>query len=130
MVNLLRTYFITAVMMLSVDMLWLTFRYKYHNDLIKSVQHSTPNVRIIPALMIYLILPAAVIYFAIFKSKTAFESALKGALLGASIYSVYDLTNLATFKDWTVEMTIIDILWGTFINSFAAYFGFIISSYK
>lgn len=117
-------------MMVCVDMLWLAFRYKYHIDLIKSIQHSTPNIRIIPALMIYLILPAAVLYFAILKSKTAYESAIKGALLGASIYSIYDLTNLATFKGWTVEMTVIDVLWGTFINSFAAYFGFIISSYK
>ena len=33
------------------------------------------------------------------------------------MYATYDLTNLATLKDWPLKITIIDLIWGTFITS-------------
>jgi uncharacterized membrane protein len=92
-------------------------------ELIKAVQHAPATVRIIPALLIYLILPAAVLYFAVSNTKDPIQAAIKGMLLGAFIYSVYDLTNLATLKAWTVEMTIIDTLWGSTLCAVASYIG-------
>ncbi len=40
---------------------------------------------------------------------------LWGALFGAVVYAVYDLTNYAVLKDWTFAVTAVDILWGAFV---------------
>jgi uncharacterized membrane protein len=120
---IIKQFLIMALAMLMLDALWLTLRFKYHNALFKAVQHSEVEMRIIPAALIYLVIPAAVLYFAVLPSKSPKEAAINGALLGASIYSVYDLTNLATLKGWTIEMTITDILWGTTVCTLGAFIG-------
>ena len=33
------------------------------------------------------------------------------------MYATYDLTNLATLKDWPLKITAIDLAWGTFITA-------------
>jgi uncharacterized membrane protein len=35
-----------------------------------------------------------------------------GALFGLITYATYDLTNLATVKDWPLLVTIVDLIWG------------------
>ena len=40
-----------------------------------------------------------------------------GALFGLITYATYDLTNLATIKDWPLSVTVIDLIWGSFIGS-------------
>jgi uncharacterized membrane protein len=36
-----------------------------------------------------------------------------GFFFGFITYMTYDLTNLATLKDWPVFLTVVDIIWGT-----------------
>jgi uncharacterized membrane protein len=38
---------------------------------------------------------------------------LFGAFFGLVTYATYDLTNLATTKDWPLLVTIVDLIWGT-----------------
>jgi uncharacterized membrane protein len=42
---------------------------------------------------------------------------LIAAVFGFMTYATYDLTNLATLKDWPITVTIIDLIWGTFLSS-------------
>ena len=35
-----------------------------------------------------------------------------GALFGLVTYATYDLTNLATLRDWPPLMTAVDLVWG------------------
>jgi uncharacterized membrane protein len=35
-----------------------------------------------------------------------------GALYGVAVYSVYDLTNRATLRRWSVRLAVVDIAWG------------------
>ena len=37
-----------------------------------------------------------------------------GALLGLVIYGVYDSTNLAVLRGWTLKAAVVDVVWGTF----------------
>ena len=121
---MIRIYLIVAVAILIMDSIWLTLQYDYNVNIIKNVQKSQMKIRYIPAALVYVILPIAVTYFAILQSKSWKESMIKGALLGLSIYSVYDLTNLATFEKWTVRLALQDIAWGTFLCSVAAGIGY------
>ena len=36
-----------------------------------------------------------------------------GAAFGFITYATYDLTNLATLRDWPIALTVVDLAWGT-----------------
>jgi uncharacterized membrane protein len=117
----------SAVAMLILDAFWLTINQKAHTELIESTQKSKLNIRILPALLVYVLIPAATTFFAIEPSKTLKEAAFRGAALGFSMYGLYDLTNLATFNGWTYEMLLKDTLWGTTLCASGAAAGFYFS---
>jgi uncharacterized membrane protein len=121
---MLRLVLIVSIAMLIMDSVWLSLQYNYNASIIKNVQKSVMKIRYIPAALVYVLMTTAVIYFAILQSKSLNESILKGALLGLCIYGVYDLTNLATFDNWTNRMAIQDIAWGTFLFGVLAGIGY------
>jgi uncharacterized membrane protein len=43
------------------------------------------------------------------------ETAVNAALMGVVVYGVYDFTNLATLRDWSVLVSFVDMLWGSFL---------------
>jgi uncharacterized membrane protein len=68
-------------------------------------------------LVIFAILPA-------FKSGSLAQATLGGALLGFFTYMTYDLTNQATLRNWTTQLTLVDAGWGTLLGAIAATAGF------
>ena len=121
---MLKSLVAATVCILLMDASWLTFNYTYHKKLFESVQNSPIAVRLIPAALVYVLIPLALYYFAIQPSKSEKDSIIKGSLLGLSMYGLYDLTNLATLKGWTTEMAIRDTLWGTVACGTASFVGF------
>ncbi|RTL52500.1 MAG: DUF2177 family protein [Bradyrhizobiaceae bacterium] len=81
------------------------------------------NVRLAPALVFYLIYPLGILAFSVIPAMrvdsigTAFVSAV---LFGAIAYATYDLTNFATLRNWTLQITVIDIAYGAVISGIAA----------
>jgi len=124
---MLYAFIYAALTVLALDAAWLTLNNSAHSRLFQAVQKSPMRVRLVPAALVYFLIPAAVTYFAIKGSKTVEESAKKGALLGLSMYGLYDLTNYATLKGWTLEMTLTDTLWGTVVSAAGAASGFYFS---
>lgn len=74
--------------------------------------------------------PAALIFYAVFISGLVFfviEPAMSresmtyalaaGAFFGFLTYATYDLTNLATLKDWPLPITLIDLAWGSVLSA-------------
>ncbi len=41
---------------------------------------------------------------------------IRGAIFGLAAYATYDLTNLATLKNWSVSLTVVDIIWGALLT--------------
>lgn len=70
------------------------------------------------AVMVYLLLAFAITAFALPKVMpehswtTAF---IWGALLGLSVYGVYDMTNHATLTHWPLKLAFVDMAWGGFL---------------
>ena len=110
---------------LFLDALWLSYQGKYHAELFAEIQKSPLTIRFLPALAVYILIALAVWYFVF---QVASESVAKdpakafavGATLGFSMYGLYDLTNYATLKGYTLEMTVVDMAWGTFLCGTAA----------
>jgi len=81
------------------------------------------NVRLAPALVFYLIYPIGLLVFAVFpamRENSAVSAFGYGVLLGAIAYATYDLTNFATLRNWTLQITAIDIVYGALVSGIAS----------
>ena len=113
---------VLLAVLLAMDAVWLTIRRTYHEKLFASIQKSPLHVRIVPALLVYLLVASALWYF-VFRvghASTPLHAFQMGAVLGGSMYGLYDLTNYATLTGYTLEMTIVDTVWGAFTCGVAA----------
>jgi len=107
-----------------LDAGWLSLHYNYHRDLFYKIQKSDLNPRFIPAALIYILIPVAIYLYAIKDATNTKTVALKGALIGFILYAFYDLTNFATLTNYTLEMTLTDIAWGTTVCTLGAVVGY------
>jgi uncharacterized membrane protein len=107
-----------------LDAGWLSLNYNYHRDLFYKIQKSDLNPRFIPAALIYILIPVAIYLYAIKDATNTKTVALKGALIGFILYAFYDLTNFATLTNYTLEMTLTDIAWGTTVCTLGAVVGY------
>jgi uncharacterized membrane protein len=108
-----------VVSMMLLDYIWLAKLAKsfYLDKLATHV--SIENGGLVPYLpavpLVYIVALIGIWVFAIPKATSLGSAFLIGALLGFVMYAFYDLTNLATLKDYPWSLTIIDTLWGTFL---------------
>lgn len=81
-----------------------------------------PAFRAAPALVFYAVYIAGIVWFAVRPGLAGGPGAalVNGALLGGLAYATYDLTNQATMRVWSTQMTVIDIAWGAFATALAA----------
>jgi uncharacterized membrane protein len=110
----LKEYIIAVIIFFAIDMVWLGVIAK---DLYaKELGHLlTNNVNWIAAIIFYLLFVVGVVFFVIHPAieKNSLSYAIFGGILfGVITYATYDLTNLATLKDWPLKITIIDLIWG------------------
>ena len=115
----------TLVFFLVVDMVWLAgIAKKIYGRQLGSLM--TRKIRWGAAGVFYTLYILGVVIFAI-RPAIAAESLMTGLTLGALFgffcYMTYDLTNLATLKDWPEKLIWIDIPWGTVLTGSAALFG-------
>jgi hypothetical protein len=122
--NALQAIVGSAIAIGVLDAGWLTLRYNYHNDLIYKIQKMAIAPRILPAILIYILIPVAVYLYAVKDAVSTRDAALKGALIGYILYAFYDLTNYATLTNYTLEMTLTDIAWGTVVCTAGAVVGY------
>ena len=78
------------------------------------------NVRILPAALFYLGYPAGIVALALQPPPDSMATAAwRSALVGLVAYGTYDLTNMATLRQWSVTLTLADIAWGVFASALA-----------
>lgn len=123
----LKYYFIALPVFLGIDAIWLTFIAKnFYAKQIGYLMAKNPNL--LAALIFYVIFIAGLVFFVITPAldrKMWTQALLAGAFFGLVTYATYDLTNLATVKDWPLIVTIVDLIWGMFVSaavSVATYF--------
>lgn len=82
------------------------------------------EIRWAPALLFYLGYPLGLVHFAVlpaFASGAPGAALVNGALLGLMTYATYDLTNYATLRAWTLQLTIADIGYGMIVAGSASW---------
>jgi uncharacterized membrane protein len=126
----IKLYLITLPVFFIIDMIWLgliakNFYAKHIGFLMKT------NINWTSAIIFYLVFIAGLIIFVIMPSmeKNSWVMALLlGTFFGFVTYATYDLTNLATIRDWPLLVTIIDLIWGTVLASSVSVVSFFIAS--
>ncbi|MBC1831320.1 DUF2177 family protein [Listeria seeligeri] len=118
MTHFMKLFFTSAVVFLIFDLFWLlVVSKKMYEHFIGDLMG---DVRIFPAVIFYVIYVIGVTFFVLIpgteKGSIGYVI-LAGALFGLICYATYDLTNLATLKDWPVAMTVIDLVWGTAVTT-------------
>lgn len=112
-------YAIAFIVFLVIDLLWLglianNLYQKYLGYLMAEKVNWTA------ALIFYAMFIFGIVYFVIYPSlaNNDFNGLLiRAALFGLLTYATYDLTNLATIRDWPLTITIIDLIWGTSLST-------------
>ena len=70
--------------------------------------------------MFYLVYIFGLLYFVVNPAVAAGSGVYAlytGAIFGFIAYATYDLTNLATVKDWPLKLTIVDLVWGSALSA-------------
>ena len=131
MIFYLKLYALTVVVFFVIDIIWLGIVAKgfYHRYLGNIL---SPDVNWPAAVVFYLIYVAGIVFFAVrpaIAEQSVWEAVWLGALFGFFTYATYDLTNLATIKDWPTVIVIVDIIWGVCLCTLVAGGSFVISTW-
>ncbi len=114
----IKTFLVAFTVFLGIDMLWLTvIASKFYKSQIGHLM--ADKAKLLPAAIFYIIFIAAMVYFVIvpaLEHQNMTQLLLSAAIFGFVTYATYDLTNMATLKDWPLLVTVVDLAWGTFIS--------------
>ena len=124
---ILKTYLIAFAVFLIIDLLWLgviakSFYFR-HLEPFFAERINWPA-----AFIFYILFVAGILIFAVMpavEKQSLPRAVVYGALFGFFTYATYDLTNLATLRNWPIIIVIVDILWGTVLCSAVATTGYL-----
>ncbi len=126
--NFVKMYIIAFVIFLAIDAFWLGLvAPKFYKSQIGHLMAEKANL--IAALIFYLLFIVGLVYFVIqpgIEAGSIGKILLGGFLFGLITYATYDLTNLATLKDWPILVTVVDLAWGSFLATMISLFTYLI----
>lgn len=124
----LRDWVITFAVFMGIDLLWLgLIARNFYQQQLGSLMRNPTNWPV--AILFYAIYNAGLLLVVIRPAlaKGSWQMALfYGLAYGVITYMTYDLTNLATLKNWPVLLTVVDILWGTVLCGAVAFLSYTI----
>jgi uncharacterized membrane protein len=122
----LKLYLGTLAAFLAIDALWLGVVARgFYRDHLGFLLAAEPNW--VAAGVFYLLFVAALQVFVVLpglRAGTAKHVMTRGAFFGLVTYATYDLTNLATVRDWPVIVTVVDLIWGAVLSLTVGLAGF------
>ena len=129
--KLVYLYLLTLPVFFGIDMLWIGVLAKgfYRNNLGHLLR---PDINWTAALIFYLLYIVGILIFATLpalEKQSLHQAVVLGALFGLFAYATYDLSNLATLKDWPVKIVFVDILWGMVLTASVAAASFFIGKW-
>jgi uncharacterized membrane protein len=116
--NTVFLYLITLAIFFLIDMAWLGLAAKnfYRRQLGEML---SPKVNWTAAVLFYLLFIAGLLLFVIAPALAQggmLQALWQGAFFGLIAYATYDLSNLATLKNWPLPVTAVDLVWGAVLG--------------
>jgi len=125
----IKLYLIALPVFFAIDMIWLGLVAKnFYKSQIGFLMK--PDINWTAAIIFYLLFIVGLVLFVIMpavEKGSWIYALLFGALFGLITYATYDLTNLATLKDWPLLVTIVDLAWGATLGALVSVITFFIA---
>jgi len=122
----LKLYLVSLTAFFAIDMLWLGLAARsFYQQHLGFLMAPSPNWFV--AIVFYLLFILGLLVFVVLPglgAKSLKTTLLHAALFGLITYATYDLTNLATLKDWPALLSVIDMAWGTVLSVLVSYISF------
>jgi len=103
-------YLSTLLVFVAVDLAWLSaMASRLYRPTLGDI--ALAEVNLAPAAVFYLLFPVGLVFFAVMPALKAGgigPAALNGAIFGGLAYATYDLTNQATLRNWTTQLSAIN----------------------
>ena len=130
MVRLAVAYVAAAVLMVALDLAWLSYAAKalFEPAVGPLLAVRTNNLA---AVLFYVLYVAGIVFFGVRPALGGGDGTtalLMGAAFGFFAYMTYDLTNMATLKAWPAWLAAMDIVWGALVTALAATAGYFAAS--
>jgi len=113
-----KLYLIALPVFFIIDMIWLVLVAKnFYRSQIGFLMKT--NINWVAAIIFYFLFIAGLVFFVLspaIEKRSLNYAIMAGIFYGLLTYSTYDLTNLATLKDWPLLVTIVDIIWGMILS--------------
>ena len=134
--NIYLKFFITSIVVLILDISWISLNIATYSNAIQKVQKSAANLRFEHAIIAYIIILFSILYvaipFTILNAKVnkidissienkLLQSFICGGAVGFSIFGIYNFTSLAIYKDLDVSIAITDTIWGTTLYTLSTF---------
>ena len=126
----IKLFLIALPVFFAIDMVWLAVVAKnFYQQQIGFLMK--PGINWVAAIVFYLLFITGLIVFVISPAvvkQSWVHALLFGALFGLISYATYDLTNLATMKDWPLLVTVVDLIWGSMLAASVSVITYFIAS--
>jgi len=125
-----KLFLIALPVFFAIDMVWLVVVAKnFYQEQIGFLMK--PDINWLAAIIFYLLFITGLIVFVITPAmvrQSWVHALLYGALFGLVTYATYDLTNLATVKDWPLLVTVVDLIWGSVLAASVSVITYLIAN--
>ncbi len=126
MLYYLKIYLCALVGFLAIDLVWLgVVARSFYRKQLGFLLADQPNW--LAAIIFYLLFVAGMLVFAVapgLQAGSLRKALLLGGFFGLITYATYDLTNLATVKNWPWLVTVVDMAWGTILAASVSGIGY------
>lgn len=126
MLTFISSFFLSTFLVVIFDYIWLGLVMKrFYIEALAPfgrVINGSLSVNIFPAVLVYLLLGLGLTFFVVepTSSLSITKTLITGAIFGLVVYGVYDLTNMATLRDWSYSIVIADMIWGAVLSALVA----------
>ena len=96
-------FLLIILLFIAVDSIWLIGGSSLSSKMVQDIQGSPITIRFVPAVLVYVALA-----YLVSIPKTSKEA----FLLGLSTYAIYDFTNYAILKNYSLQFALMDTVWG------------------
>ena len=121
--------FITSILFLIIDLIWLSFSVKYfYKPQLGTLLNEKPVMwAAILFYLIYVVGLAIIILQPAIKQDSITQAFFTGIVFGIVAYGTYNFTNMATIKNWSPYVVLVDVIWGGFLTGTSSALGIYLS---
>tara|TARA_Y100000590_G_scaffold164514_1_gene188489 strand:- start:152 stop:559 length:408 start_codon:yes stop_codon:yes gene_type:complete len=123
MKTLLYAFVFASLIFFIIDFIWLSIAVKaFYKPHIGSLLNDKPVIW--AAIVFYLVYSIGLTLLVLkpgLVSESLFQVFLNGVIFGIVTYGTYNLTNMATIKDWSINVVVVDMIWGGLLTGFSSF---------